>query len=237
MAIHGQRRVGAAGLAVMSLGLLRGEPAFPRQLAPDAQPPLPTAARLRAGASVPVTSILVVGGGEVTLDVTVSANGSVARIDPVRATPPYTEMVMSSVRTWRFDPARTLVKQALQPVEGHVLVMGVFRPPQVYAGPAPGELTEKVGTLSPELPPPGILQMPEAYPPRAVRDGTVLVEIELTAAGMPTSHRILSQPSAFDSAALETVRMWRFGIPSKPSGATSLFAYALVGFREPITTP
>jgi TonB family protein len=77
--------------------------------------------------------------------------------------------------------------------------------------------------------------MPAAYPPRAIRDGTVLIEIELTAAAVATAHRVLSPPSVFDSAALETVRGWRFGFPREPTGATQLFAYALVGFREPIT--
>jgi TonB family protein len=95
--------------------------------------------------------------------------------------------------------------------------------------------TAVVGEPSPELPQPGVLTMPVAYPPRSIRDGTVLVEIELTAAAMATGHRVLSPPSGFDSAALETVRGWRFGFPTEPTGAAQLFAYALVGFREPIT--
>ena len=77
--------------------------------------------------------------------------------------------------------------------------------------------------------------MPAAYPPRAVRDGTVLIEIELTAAAVAREHRVMSPPTAFDSSALETVRMWRFDYPNQPTGAPRLFVYAVVGFREPIT--
>jgi TonB family protein len=87
------------------------------------------------------------------------------------------------------------------------------RPPQVYASPALGGETKVVGRLSPSLPQPGVLTMPAAYPPRAGRDGTVLVEIELTAAAMPTAHKVLSPASVFDSAALEAVKAWRFGFP------------------------
>lgn len=197
--------------------------------------PVPTAARLRAGASVPLAPAMVVGGGEVVLDVLVGTSGAVAKVLPVRATPPFTDLMVAAVKGWRFDAATAAVKGALQPSEGHVLVTAVFRPPQVYAAPALGAPTADAGQLSPSLPQPGTLPMPAAYPPRAVRDGTVLIEIELTAAAMPLSHKVLSPASAFDSAALETVKEWRFGFPPKPSGADRLYAYAVVGFREPIT--
>jgi TonB family protein len=143
--------------------------------------------------------------------------------------------VSSAVRGWQFEAAVAAVKGNLEPAEGHVLVVAVYRPPQVYAGAALGAGTAVVGEPSPELPKPGALSMPGAYPPRATRDGTVLIEIELTAAGVATAHRVMTPPSAFDSPALDTVRGWRFGFPTQPTGAAQLFAYALVGFREPIT--
>ena len=197
--------------------------------------PVPTSARVRAGARVPLAPALVVGGGEVVLDVSVGTTGSVEKVTPVRATPPYTDLLVSAVKGWRFDAATATVKETLQPSEGHVLVAAVFRPPQVYAAPALGAPTAAVGKLSPTLPQPGTLAMPAAYPPRAVRDGTVLVEVALTAAAVVRDLKVLSPPSAFDSAALETVKGWRFGFPSEPTGADQVFVYAVVGFREPIT--
>jgi TonB family protein len=199
------------------------------------QQPQPTAPRLRAGGQAPLASSLVVGGGEVALDVTVGTNGRVTKVDVLRATPPYTDLVAGAVKGWQFDAAQAAVKGALQATAGHVLVLAVYRPPQVYAAPAAGVGTAVVGEPSPELPQPGALTMPLAYPPRATRDRTVLVEIELSAAAVPTGHRVLSPASGFDDAALETVRGWRFGFPPEPTGAAQLFAYALVGFREPVT--
>jgi TonB family protein len=199
------------------------------------QQPVPTAPRLRAGGQAPIASPLVTGGGEVALDVTVGTGGRVTKIDVLRATPPYTDLVSGAVRGWQFESAVAAVKGNLEPAEGHVLVLAVYRPPQVYAGPALGTGTAAVGEPSPELPQPGALSMPAAYPPRATRDGTVLIEIELTAAGVATAHRVMTPPSVFDSPALDTVRGWRFGFPTQPTGAAQLFAYALVGFREPIT--
>jgi TonB family protein len=200
-----------------------------------AQGLLPTAARLRAGASAPLAPPLVIGGGEVVLDVTVASDGGVTKVEPVRTTPPYTELLTGAVRGWRFDPPKVVVKGAPQPAEGHVLVVATYRPPQVYSAPTPGAETTTVGELSPELPAPTHIAMPEAYPPLATRDGAVLIEIELTMAGVVRDAKVMSRASAFDGAALDTVKGWRFDIPRDPAGAERIYAYAIVGFREPIT--
>jgi outer membrane biosynthesis protein TonB len=195
---------------------------------------LPTSARLRAGASVPLAPTMVLGGGEVLLDLTIGTDGSVTHIETLRSTPPYTELMISAVQGWRFDPARGPVRGVMQAVNGHVLVAVVFRPPDIYSAPARGEPTTVRGEPSAELPRLRSLDRPATYPPRSVRDGTVLIEIELTAAAVAREHRVMSPPSTFDSAALETVRGWRFDYPSEPTGAP-LFVYAVIGFREPIT--
>ena len=195
---------------------------------------LPASARLRAGAAVPLAPTMVLGGGEVLLDVTVGTDGGVSHIETLRATPPYTDLMTGAVQAWRFDPAKGSVRGVLQTVDGHVLVAAVFRPPNIYPGPARGEATVVLGEPSAELPRLRSLEMPLTYPPRSVRDGTVLVEIELTAAAVAREHRVMSPPSTFDSAALETVRGWRFDYPPEPTGAP-LFVYAVVGFREPVT--
>jgi len=200
-----------------------------------AQANKPTSARLRAGATAPVAPPLTVGGGEVILDVTVGKDGTVSKVQPVRGTPPYTQLLTSAVGGWGFDPAKSLVEDALQVAESHVLVAAVYRPPQVYAAPAPGAETKTVGELSAQLPSPGPLTMPTAYPPRAVRDGTVVIELELGIGGVVQGAKVMSRPSPFDNAALDTARGWRFGVPRDPTGAEQIFVYAVVGFREPIT--
>lgn len=196
---------------------------------------LPTAARLRAGATAPLAPPLVIGGGEVVLDLTVGRDGSVTKVEAVRATPPYTDLLAGAVQGWRFDPPKAPLDGTLQPADGHVLVVAMYRPPQVYSAPAPGAETKTVGELSVELPAPTGLSMPVAYPPRATRDGAVLIEFELTMAGVVRETKVMSRPSAFDSAALDTVKTWRFDFPRQPTGAPQLFVYAVVGFREPIT--
>lgn len=215
-------------ITVMGLGLGPGPAA-------GQQPPRPTAAKVRGGASAPLAPQLAVGGGEVVLDVTVARDGSVAKVLPIRATPPYTELVTKAVSGWSFDPPKALLKGALLPAEGHVLVVAMYRPPQVYAAPAPGAETKSAGTLASELPAPTTLAMPASYPPNSTRDGTVVVELDVSMAGMVRGAKVIGPASTFDSAALETVRGWRFDIPRNPTGADTIYVYAIVGFREPIT--
>jgi hypothetical protein len=112
------------------------------------EPPQPTSARLRAGGQAPLASPLVVGGGEVALDLTVGTRGRVTKVDVLRATPPYTDLVVGAVKGWQFDVAQAAVKGVLVDAESHVLVVAVYRAPQVYAAPGPGVEPATVGQPS-----------------------------------------------------------------------------------------
>ncbi len=68
----------------------------------------------------------------------------------------------------------------------------------------------------------------------ATGDASVLVEIELSARAEPSVYRILSPTSAFDEAALDAVRAWRFSAPRAADAADPLFVYAVLGFRGPV---
>jgi TonB family protein len=194
------------------------------------------APRLRGAGAVPRTQQLAPGGGEVALELHVGNDGSVTRVEPLTSTPPFTAALTAAVRSWRFDPAQDTIDKQLVAVPGRVLVLAVFRPPSVYAAPARGGPTQVLGRPSAALPQPGTLTMP-AYPPKVFGNGTVLVEIEMSAAGAPREYRALGSKSGFDSAALEAVKAWRFGPPSMPRMPDPVFTYAIVDFREPVVTP
>jgi TonB family protein len=195
---------------------------------------VPTAPRLR---SVGVVGAIPpgFGGGEVVLEVTVDRDGAVAHIERVRTAPPYLDFAVSSVAQWRFTPATTVIDRLITPVAAPVLVVALFRPPLVYAGPAPGPRAQVIGALSRSVPSVASVALP-AYPPTAIGDGVVVVEIEMQR-GEPRSYRIVGPTSGFDSAALDAVRSWRFAPPQDSDVPDTLFAYALLGFRAPLTLP
>lgn len=194
-----------------------------------------TSPRLRDG-RVPAQPPQAFGGGEVVLELTVDSDGRVARIDRVRVTPPYAEHVVNAAARWRFTPATAVIDGRATTVDASVLVVAIFRPPSLYAGPAPGAPPRVVGTPSPRLPSVGSVA-PPAYPPTVTGDGVVVVEIEMSREAKPRNYRIVGPASGFDHAALDAVRSWRFGAPLAPEIADPLFAYAVVGFRAPVIGP
>lgn len=175
------------------------------------------------------------GGGEVVLELTIDSEGSVAEVQRVRMTPPYLDFVVKSVAPWRFTPATAVIDGRVTTVAAPVLVVAVFRPPLVYAGPAPGPRAQVFGALSRRVPSVESLALP-AYPPMAIGDGVVVVEIEMRR-GEPGNYRIVGPASGFDTAALDAVRSWRFGPPEDSDVPDTTFAYAVLGFRAPLTLP
>ena len=53
---------------------------------------------------IPVLSVAV-GGGEVLLEVSVSSEGSVIEVKPLRSTASFDELMIGVVRGWQFAPA------------------------------------------------------------------------------------------------------------------------------------
>lgn len=196
-----------------------------------AQPP-DTAPRFRRG-SAPVQSAQAIGGGEVVVELTIDAHGAVSAVRQVRDTPPFGAALASAVRTWQFEPATVRLKERAVPSAAQVLVAAVFRPPTTYAGPTAGPPPQALAPSAPRLPVPESLAMP-AYPPNAVGEGVVLIEIEMTAAAVPRGYRVLGPQSGFDDAALDAVRAWRFSAARSPGTAEPVYVYAVLGFRPPV---
>lgn len=184
-------------------------------------------AQYRSGALPPVPDHAV-GGGEVILNVSVNRSGGVSDIKVARSTPPFTEIVSAVVRGWQFQPARSP-----QPVNSTVLVAAVFRPPTLNA-PTLGKPPTDTSTASPEAPFPVTMVTPP-YPPHAVDNRLVLIEVRVGTGGNVADARTIGSTSGFDDAALDAARRWTFQ-PAEVGGArvTSL-AYLMFGFRQPVT--
>src|SRR3972149_8829084 len=99
-------------------------------------PPTFVPARYRSG-SPPVQPPQVVGGGQALLEVKVGNDGSVIQAFTLRSTPPFTELLVEAVRSWRFEAA----EDRGEDVESAVLLAGGLPPPPPFrpppGGPAP----------------------------------------------------------------------------------------------------
>ena len=193
-----------------------------------------TAPRVRE-VNAPPIPVLALGGGEVMLELTVDETGAVIEVAKLRATPPFTDAMAAAVMTWRFDPAIWLEGKQRKPVTGRVLVIGLFRPPTLYSGPAPGGQVQMMGEPSADLPR-LVAPMPVAYPPMAVGSRVVVLELAVGPQAEARGVRVVTSPSGFDAAALHSVHGWQFAPPRDPSTADPLYVYVVLGFRSPIIT-
>ena len=193
-----------------------------------------TAPRVRE-INVPPIPVLAMGGGEVMLEVTVDERGAVIEVAKLRATAPFTESMAAAVVTWRFDPAIGIEGKQRKPVAGRVLVIGLFRPPTLYSGPAPGGQVQVRGEPSAVLPR-LVAPMPVTYPPMAVGSRVVVLELAVGSQAETRGVRVVTTPSGFDGAALQSVQSWQFTSPRDPSAADPLYVYVVLGFRTPILT-
>ncbi len=143
-------------------------------------------------------------GGIAAYDVQVDDKGAVASAEMVQDVAPYGDQLRESLWSWRFEPAL----EGGRPVASRVLVLGLFRPPML-SFPAPENPRYKSTRAPAEFPWPTSVAVPP-YPPNALGNGLVVVEVDVSEAGKVTATRVVSSPTAFDAAATDAVREWSF---------------------------
>jgi len=195
-------------------------------------------ARYRAG-TVPGLPAMVVGGGQVILELAIDRGGRVTAVTTLRTTPPFTDLVAGAVRDWQFVPAagpagaaRGGERQPQTAVPSKVLVAAVFRPPAMNA-PTLGEPGRDVAPASAESAFPLTTVMPP-FPPSAAAGGVVLLEARVDRSGQVGETRVIQSAPPFDDAALATLKQWSFR-PARVRGRpVSTVAYVLFGFPVPV---
>jgi TonB family protein len=189
---------------------------------------------------LPAAPVLAVSGGEVFLEVLVGVDGRVGTIRTLRTTPPFTDAALNAVRGWRFQPAMEALETAPgqtagpgRPVAGPVFVAAMFDPPALNV-PTLGQPPQDILAASGDTPvPTASHQAP--YPPRALGDGAVLVDVTIDGSGRLTDAQIQVSSPAFDAAAIAAARSWSFRAAQGSGRAVTTHAYLLFVFREPST--
>ena len=157
------------------------------------------------------------------------AAGAVSSVDPVCRQPLLTTVFTRAIERWEFDPATA----GGLATPSRVLVAVLLRPPFLLNF---GEPRAEPHQVPEELPAPEATPAP-AYPPTALGDALVLVEVGVDASGAVSAARALGGHTGFDEAALEAARRWRFR-PAQSGGApVSSQAYIVFGFEEPVLAP
>ncbi|MGD9902887.1 MAG: energy transducer TonB [Vicinamibacterales bacterium] len=201
-----------------------------------------TPARFRAG-RLPEIPIQAVAGGDVAVEATVAIDGRVSAVTALRHSSPFTEAVTAALGTWRFEAATDTSAETggegeprvvRTPVESRVLVLGLFRPPALFPGTLgtpPADVARASATVPYPTAPPRLPQ----FPPNALFDGVVLVELAVLPDGSVGRSRVLQSAPGFDQPALEAARAIGFR-PARVHGRPSpALVYVVAAFRQPIT--
>ena len=183
-------------------------------------------ARLSSGAT-PAQPVNAVGWGQASAELAIGVDGSVLEVKPLGATGPFMDLLVEAARGWQFTPAR----EDDTTTGTHVLVAGIFRPPELMAA-APSE-SFAAPSVSPAVPRPTKL-VPPYYPPTAVGDGVAVVEVHVDATGRGDELSVVRSGGAFDSPALDAAREWRFQPATRDGAAVPAYVYLVFGFRQPV---
>jgi len=183
-------------------------------------------ARLATGAA-PVMPAITVGWGQASVELSLAVDGSVLSVKPLGGSNPFMDLLVEATRGWTFAPAR----KDNVPTETHVLAAGIFRPPELMAA-APSE-SFAAPPASRSVPRPTRL-VPPYYPPTAMGDAVVVVEVRVDDRGRSEAISVARSGGGFDGAALEAARQWVFEPATHEGVAVPAYVYLVFGFRQPV---
>lgn len=158
----------------------------------------------------------------------VGAGGEVTETSIVHAPGPIGPAMASAVSGWEFAPALEDDTR----VDAPVLLAAIVRPPSFPDVIGFGSTLEGANHLPRDVAAPLRVQAP-AYPPLAVGDAVVVVEISVGADGSIVSAVALTPTTGFDSAALDAARQWTFRPAERGGRRVAGCVYVLFGFVSP----
>jgi len=178
--------------------------------------------------------------GTLVLDVGVSATGEVADIEVRRDLPPLTKEVVSSVKTWKFEPA----KLEGRCVASRITVAVNFNPPSLSSVDVPlpplmpqGDGTRVKSSLQPA-------EVTFAKMPASAFDaagpGTVVVAVTVNEEGKVQGTKVLRDAPPFTVHAIQAAAHWRFvpaTLKGKPIQSTVIIAFVFRLFNIPPAFP
>jgi TonB family protein len=167
-------------------------------------------------------------GGLVVVEIQIAASGIVTDATVVDDAPPFTEAIEKVARLWKFQPA-TLDGA---PIASRASVVALYRAPTLLGAEPPPP--ERASSPSGEVPYPTYTVTP-TYPPNALFEGVVAIQVEVDAGGGVESAAVLSSGQGFDSVALEAARQFRFEPAKRQGHPIPAYAVVIFGFAQPVT--
>jgi outer membrane biosynthesis protein TonB len=175
----------------------------------------------------------VVLDGLIILDLSLDSQGSITAIHILRDPGSMVSAAISSVRTWKFEPAI----EDNEPQPSEMTVAFVYRPAD-YGG-SKAAFPKPFAAVPPRMKneahaPAGIVSVayPE-YPANSVAWGSVIVQVSLDKTGAMKKAEVLRGQEPFTAFALESLKKWSFqtaNLHDKPTSSNVAIAFV---FQSP----
>jgi TonB family protein len=176
----------------------------------------------------PGVAVLAPNGGLVGLELLIAPSGIVQDAIVIDDSPPFTEEMKRIVRLWKFEPARLDGR----PAAARVAVVALFRAPILLGGAPPPP--KRLSSPSPEIPYPTSTSTP-AFPPQALQEGVVMLEVEVDERGAVASVESVRHQEGFAEVAIEAARQFRFQPAERGGRPVRARALLVFGFPQPVT--
>jgi TonB family protein len=164
------------------------------------------------------------------LEVAIDAAGTVEAVSVLQQSPLPRDIVTPAIRQWQFRPAEF----DRRPVPARLLVAAMFRPPVLFNNPTAGSPPIQINQPSMEIPFP-VTTVPPAYPPLAVADGVVALEVQVGVDGDVREIRVVAGAGPFAQASIDAARRWKFRPAMREGVPVAAYAYLVFGFRQPVS--
>ncbi len=165
--------------------------------------------------------------GVVMIDVGVDAQGMAGDSKILQDVAPFTGLIQNRLPGWKFQPA----SQDGTAVPSRVLVIGVFRPAMLNF-PAPPKPRLPAPDPQSAVPIPTGISVPP-YPPNAMNDAGVMVEVQLDDQGAVQDARVLDGIAPFSDISMTTARQWTFQPARRNGRGVPARVYMFFSFRQP----
>jgi TonB family protein len=182
----------------------------------------------------PAQSIAI---GTVELEVTVSENGKVENVLPVREIDSLTEAATDSVRNWQFTSASLDGR----PIQSRTTVAVTFNPAAIPAANVPlPPFSLRARSRDDALPPNPVDVLASSfpqYPINSVASGTVVLRVAISETGKVDKTVVTRRIPALTTPAMRALEEWKFKaaeLDGKPVRASVALAFV---FRQPFPAP
>jgi hypothetical protein len=166
----------------------------------------------------------------VVVDLPLDQQGSIQSIKALYGGDPFLSLAASSLKQWRFSPARNPT-----PTDAQVTVVFLYRSREIF----PLSPLRLARSLQPDVNgPPRILEMSDpGYPAPSVGEGPTIVELQINAEGNVDGSRVIVDIPGLAAHTEQALQSWKFQPAMRDGKPATGTVIAVISYLRPVIGP